>query len=139
MCCRSVFVEIFLSNDQNFLQVATSCNDQFDSFCTGISKPRPLFRWTSGDTFEDQEHLKANRTEQYHEAQPLKTRDKKVEYLQTGGERMASIVEFVAEPKHNGRVYRCFAQNPTVSARDDKTGQPSEELNATVTIVVLCK
>ena len=83
--------------------------------------------------------MKANRTEQYHEQQPLITRDKKVEYLQTGGERMASIVEFVAEPKHNGRVYRCFAQNPTVSARDDKTGQPSEELNATVTIVVLCK
>jgi len=56
-------------------------------------------------------------------------------YLQQG-ERMVSIVEFVARPVHNGRVYRCYAQNPT-TAHEDGEAQP--ELNATVTIVVLCE
>ena len=61
--------------------------------------------------------------------------DTNVDYLQQG-ERMVSIVEFVAQPVHNGRIYRCYAQNPT-TAHKDREAQP--ELNATVTIVVLCE
>ena len=61
--------------------------------------------------------------------------DKKVDYLQQG-ERIVSIVEFLAQPVHNGRVYRCYAQNPT-TAHEDGNAQP--ELNTTVTIVVLCE
>ena len=101
---------------------------------SGISKPRPLFRWTAGDTFEDQNHLRANRTEQYIKG-PHNSRGEKVDYLKQG-ERMASIVEFVAQPRDNGRVYSCFAQNPTTDKED---GEAHQELNATVTIVVLCK
>ena len=53
-----------------------------------------------------------------------------------GGERMASIAEFIAHPMHNGRVYMCYSQNPTIV---DENGERHPELNATVTIVVLCK
>ena len=104
------------------------------SFFLGISKPRPLFRWTSGNTFEDQHHLKDNRTEIYDEI-PHGGMDANLDYLQQG-ERMVSIVEFVAQPVHNGRVYRCYAQNPTTAHQD---GEAQLELNATVTIVVLCE
>ena len=57
-------------------------------------------------------------------------------YLQ--GEQIASIVEFVAQPKHNGRIFRCYAQNPTTNVHKD-IEDAQEELNTTVTIVVLCK
>ena len=108
----------------------------------GISKPRPLFRWTSGETFEDQSHLKANRTEEYRQEGTMhlelnsKT-DFKESYLQQG-EQIASIVEFVAQPKHNGRIFWCYAQNPTTNVHKD-IENAQEELNTTVTIVVLCK
>ena len=51
-----------------------------------------------------------------------------------GGEVVASIVEFRARPEHNGKIYQCFAHNPTFY---DKS-QPSE-LNATIRLEVLCK
>ena len=110
---------------------------------TGISKPRPLFRWTSGETFENQSHLKANRTEKYTKQDGtlhLKSNDENdfhESYLQQG-EQIASIVEFVAQPKHNGRIFRCYAQNPTTNVHKD-IEDAQEELNTTVTIVVLCK
>ena len=99
----------------------------------GASKPRPVFRWTMGDTFEDQKHLKANRTEHYNSGHV--GIDRQLDDLK-GGESMASIVEFVAHPIHNGRIYRCYSQNPTI-VNDD--GEPHQEVNATVTIVVLCE
>ena len=99
----------------------------------GSSKPRPVFRWTVGDTLDDQRHLKANRTEHYDSGNI--GMDRKMDDLQ-GGERIASIVEFIAHPTHNGRIYWCYSQNPTII---DERGERHTELNATVTIVVLCK
>ena len=61
----------------------------------------------------------------------------KADYLQQG-EQIASIVEFVAQPKHNGRIFRCYAQNPTTTVHKD-LGDTQEGLNTSVTIVVLCK
>ena len=118
----------------------------FTYFCVeGVSKPRPLFRWTSGDTFEDQHHLKANRTERFDREgtalQRLPSNDDDLNQANTlqQGEQIASIVEFVAQPKHNGRIFRCYAQNPTTTVHKDLGEDTQEELNTTVTIVVLCK
>ena len=110
-------------------------------FVAGISKPRPIFRWTVGNSLEDQRHLTANRTEHYDATGLIRTRKQNMMennlLLPRGGERIASIVEFTAQPSHNGRIYRCYAGNPTIV---DEMGEPQgEELNTTVTIVVLCE
>ena len=80
---------------------------------SGTSKPRPLFRW-----LEDHSIIReANRTQ--------------VESGDFGGERLTSLIEFRAGPEHNEKIYSCFAHNPTI--------EPQVELNATITLVVLCK
>ena len=82
----------------------------------GESFPRPVFRW-----LEDEKPREANRTEV-------------AAGKYSGGEVVTSIVEFRAQPEHNGKVYQCFAHNPTFF---DKM-QP-EELNVTIRLEVLCK
>ena len=48
-----------------------------------------------------------------------------------GGEEMRSYVEFRAAPAHDGRVFECFAHNPTFSN--------PRNLSARITLVVLCE
>ena len=76
------------------------------------SKPRPELRW-----LEDGLRRDANRTEFAPAAH--------------GGETTRSVIEFRAEPQHNGKVFECFARNPTISRHD--------ELGAKISLVVLCK
>ena len=85
----------------------------FIIFFSGTSKPRPLFRW-----LEDHHVIReANRTQ--------------VEQGDFGGEKLTSLIEFRAGPEHNEKIFSCFAHNPTI--------EPQVELNATITLVVLCK
>ena len=87
------------------------------SFCfAGESSPRPVFRWLENGKPRD-----ANRTEF--------SRGK------MGGEKITSIVELRAGPKHNGNIYQCFAHNPTFFDDQSMQGEP----NATIRLEVLCK
>ena len=52
-----------------------------------------------------------------------------------GGEKITSIVELRAGPKHNGNIYQCFAHNPTFFDDQSMQGEP----NATIRLEVLCK
>ena len=84
---------------------------------SGDSSPRPVFRWLENGKARD-----ANRTEV-------------VLGSYAGGEKVTSIVEFRAQPEHNGMIYQCFAHNPTFF--DEESMQP--ELNATIRLEVLCE
>ena len=86
----------------------------FQTF-SGESFPRPVFRW-----LEDEKPREANRTEV-------------AAGTYAGGEIVTSIVEFQARPEHNGKIYQCFAHNPTFY------DEMQPELNVTIKLEVLCK
>jgi hypothetical protein len=48
-----------------------------------------------------------------------------------GGEEMRSAIEFRASPEHDGKVFECWAHNPSFA-------EP-KELSSRITLVVLCK
>ncbi len=83
------------------------------SFRAGSSKPRPLFRWTEGDSVARE----ANRTDFRASAH--------------GGESLRSLIEFRARPADDGRTFSCSAHNPTV--------REPHLLTARVVLVVLCE